>query len=167
MARKRSNNKPTNVYKPISTFPELHDRICAAVSDDSVYPRWVERDSDNTRDHNEEYSTNIMGTFRCANKSCSSERWGSKMVSIVIRGYVDDGYHAEVFNQRCRACNQLGVFSLNEQSYIDRVAYRIKKWAGVEVERPPYNAGEGPPHQSELCEGCKRGYCQKNKYLDL
>ncbi|KAJ1323590.1 3CxxC-type zinc finger protein [Microdochium nivale] len=161
MAPQRSKNKKASkVYKPIATFPYLHDQICSAVSEDNVSPKWVERDGDNSRDHNEEYSTNVMGKFRCANKSCSSHGWSSKVVAIVIRGYVDDGYNAEVFNQRCLQCDQLGAFTLHEQSYIERVAYRIKKWAGVEVEPPIYAKKKTEPHEKEHCEGCKAGYCQ-------
>jgi hypothetical protein len=55
------------------------------------------------------------------------------MVIIQIRGYSGNGYNAVVFNQRCRSCDWLGALTLDEKSYIDRVAYRLKKWAGVAV----------------------------------
>ncbi|KAH7026625.1 zinc-binding domain-containing protein [Microdochium trichocladiopsis] len=168
MARRRSSKKSNYNYRPIYTFPELHERVCSAVEDDDVEPHWVDRDDDNARDHENEYSTNVMGTFRCENGSCSNDSWGSKKVAIVIRGYEDDGYNAEVFNQRCKACNQLGVLTLHENSYVERVAYRVKKWAGVTVEQPHYGQpGEGPPHERDLCEGCKAGYCLSGGVDDL
>ena len=47
-----------------------------------------------------------------------------------------------------------------DESYAERVAYRLKKWCGVEVEPPHYNPEpKGPPHEIELCEGCKDGHC--------
>jgi len=72
----------------------------------------------------------------------------------------DNTYDAVVFKQRCRTCQHLGTMRINENSYIERVAYRLKKWAGVPMETPEYNAVErGPPHESSLCEGCKAGCC--------
>lgn len=83
------------------------------------------------------------------------------MVTILIRGYPGNGYNAVVFNQRCKSCNWLGVFTLDKNSYVNRVAYRLKKWAGVHVEKQHYNGKTGPPHESDLCEGCKRGVCMQ------
>ncbi|KAJ1334005.1 3CxxC-type zinc finger protein [Microdochium nivale] len=168
MAGPRSGNKkPNKGPSPIITFPKLHDQICSAISEgDDLKPRWIERGIANSQVHSQEYSTNIMGIFRCANNTCSVQGWGSKVVAIVIRGYTNDGYNAEVFKQRCQGCNQLGILKLHEKSYIDRVTYRIKTWAGVKVERPPYNDKKKPiPHERELCEGCKHGYCQEYSRL--
>ncbi|KAK4194030.1 zinc-binding domain-containing protein, partial [Triangularia verruculosa] len=104
-----------------------------------------------------DYSTSIMGRFACRNPKCSSTGWGSKKIAIQIRGFRDNTYDAVVFKQRCRTCQHLGI---NENSYIERVAYRLKKWTGVPMETPEYNAVErGPPHESSLCEGCKAGCC--------
>ena len=86
--------------------------------------------------------------------------WRSGKVSIVIRRYQDGSYNAEVFNQRCKACNKLGILDLDQQTYIERVAYRLLKWAEVAVERPRYDSKETPPHRADLCEGCKRGICR-------
>ena len=78
-----------------------------------------------------------------------------------MRRYGVNEYNAVVFNQRCRDCNSLGNLTLDESSYVERVAYRLKKWAGVELQAPPYREKKGPPHKSELCEGCKQGCCQE------
>ncbi|KAF1361535.1 hypothetical protein EJ07DRAFT_111719, partial [Lizonia empirigonia] len=80
---------------------------------------------------------------------------------ILIRGYPTNGYNAVVFNQRCKSCNKLGTLKMNEESYVDRVAYRLKKWAGVQLARPYSGLKKGLPHKSELCESCKRGICEQ------
>jgi len=94
--------------------------------------------------------------------SLSSQRgWGSKKICIVIRKYPNNGYNAQVFNQECVSCGELGRMHINVDSYVERVAYRLKKWAGIAVERPAHAGSlDRPPHKSELCEGCKRGFCQ-------
>jgi hypothetical protein len=40
-------------------------------------------------------------------------------VPIEIRGYNNNGYSAIVYNQRCKSCDRLGTFELNERSYTD------------------------------------------------
>jgi hypothetical protein len=88
-------------------------------------------------------------------------------VSIEIRGYDNNGYSAIVYNQRCKSCNRLGTFELNERSYTERVAYRLKKWAGIEMEAPPFNRIAGLPHEQAYCEGCRRGRCQEGDGVEL
>lgn len=140
-------------------YPSLHQDIVNAVSDEITSTWFNEKDTD--RDSNNEYSTHVMGRFKCYNNTCSTVGWSSKKVAILIRGYSGNGYNAVVFNQRCKACNRLGTPELDKQSYVDRIAYRLKKWAGVPME-PPYHAPEeGLPHASNLCEGCKRGVCRQ------
>jgi hypothetical protein len=93
--------------------------------------------------------------------TCDTNGWSSKKVAILIRGYAENGYNATVFNQRCRTCDQLGTLALDEKSYVERVAYRIQRWAGVQVEQPYYASKGGKPHKRELCEGCKKGVCRQ------
>lgn len=107
-----------------------------------------------------EYNTHIMGRFTCDQATCTVKGWSSKMVAILIRRYGNDSYSAAIFNQRCASCKDLGTFTLDQQSYVERVSYRIKKWAGVEVDVPIYIEKEGLPHRTELCEGCRRGICR-------
>ena len=102
-----------------------------------------------------------MGKFKCDNDDCPKNGWSSKKVAILIRGYPENGYSAVVFNQRCKSCKRFGTLALDETSYVERVAYRLKKWAGVPMEEQRHFARDGPPHRSELCEGCRRGYCQQ------
>lgn len=70
-------------------------------------------------------------------------------------------YNARVYKQRCRRCDALGDLVLEHGGpYADRIAYRIKKWCGVELEPPTYNETEQKgPHERVLCEGCKAGHC--------
>ncbi|KAF2242405.1 hypothetical protein BU26DRAFT_524525 [Trematosphaeria pertusa] len=158
MARKKPYKPKPEA--PISfTFPELHEDVENEVSDEIGSTRFREKHS--KRDCNNEHPTNVMGKFKCNNNACSKAGWTSKKVAILIRGYPRNGYNAVVFNQRCKSCNRLGTLILDEQSYVDRVAYRLKKWAGVYMERQSYDRKKGLPHESELCEGCKRGVCRQ------
>lgn len=156
MGEKKNSKAKAN--KESYMFPSLHQDVSNAVSE-SITQIWF-NDTDSDQGINNKYSTNVMGRFRCYNNRCSSRGWGSKKVAILIRGYPGDGYNAVVFNQRCESCQKLGKLTLDEASYVDRVSYRLKKWAGVEVETPFYAKKKSPPHMSDLCEGCKRGYCQ-------
>lgn len=138
-------------------FPDLHQSVAEAVAPEIASP-WFNHDYED-EDFSTEYSTCIMGTFTCNNSSCKKRSWGSMVVAIVIRGYERYGYTAMVFNQRCNSCEHLGTLKMDQQTYIERVAYRLKKWAGVAVARPRFKEKIGPPHEKEFCEGCKRGLC--------
>jgi hypothetical protein len=156
MARKKSP-KPEEETSTSFMFPSLHDEVETAVSDDIPSIWFHENDSD--KKSNKRYSTYVMARFKCDNNACSKKAWTSGKVTILITGYPKNGYNAVVFNQRCKGCDQLGNLIMDEESYVDRVAYRLKKWAGVAVEQPIYTRKETPPHRSDLCEGCKRYVC--------
>ncbi|KAB5515667.1 zinc-binding domain-containing protein, partial [Coniochaeta sp. 2T2.1] len=115
----------------------LHPEVSNAVSD-HIHATWVEPEGNHQNSDNE-YSTKVMGKFACSNDECPTRRWSSKTVAILIRGYPGNGYNAAIFNQRCKSCNELGDFTLDENSYVERVAYRLKKWAGVQMERQHYD----------------------------
>ncbi|EOA86428.1 hypothetical protein ACJQWK_06189 [Exserohilum turcicum] len=141
-------------------FPELHARVQEATFPE-ITTTWFNQTSKYTS--SSEYCTHVTGKFICNNNACQNQAWTSKRVSIEIRGYQGNGYNATVYNQRCKSCNCLGAFELDEESYIDRVSYRIKKWAGVKMKPPPYEeAVDKKPHESQFCEGCKRGKCQES-----
>jgi hypothetical protein len=142
-------------------FPSLHQDVVNAVSDKIASPQFHMNGSDSAA--NNKHPTHVMGRFKCNNNSCSNHGWGSKKVAILIRGYSEGSYDAVVFNQRCRSCEKLGNLILDEESYIDRVAYRLKIWAGVQMKKTYVTSKKGPPHESTLCEGCKRGVCPKTK----
>ncbi len=138
---KRKLSKPTEESKPFFMLPSLHQRVLRAVADDSLYPRFIKRNSDD--ESTRKYETHVMGVFICTYNDCSGSSWASKEVAIVIRRYPNNGYNAVIFNQRCQVCHKLGSLSLNENSYVERVAYRLKKWAGVQMERPHYVKKKG------------------------
>ncbi|KAK0657756.1 zinc-binding domain-containing protein [Cercophora newfieldiana] len=147
---KRNKDEGPNA---VHTYPSLHGRVLEAINGSIDPIPWFSAPGEGAVD--EEYSTNIMGRFQCGNESC-------KVVAIHITKYTNSGYTAEVFGQRCRSCNKLGILTLDEQSYVDRVSYRLQKWAGVHVMAPVYNGRDDrPPHKTELCEGCKRGRCPR------
>ncbi|KAF1850817.1 uncharacterized protein K460DRAFT_271884 [Cucurbitaria berberidis CBS 394.84] len=156
----KSNGK----MKTSFMFPLLHRDVVNAVSGDISSTWFNGKPSD--RNSNNEYSTHVMGKFICNNKACPTGGWGSKKVAILIRGYPGNGYNAEVFNQRCKSCNRPGSMKLDEDSYVDRVAYRLKKWAGIPMEKQHYERKISLPHEEMFCEGCKRGLCQRSGWVD-
>jgi hypothetical protein len=152
--------EPIQETREFFMFPGLHPNVTDAVSPEISSIWFNEDDHDDNFDH--ERLTNVMGKFVCNNNACRKKGWNSMKVSIEIRGYDGNGYNAIVYNQRCNSCNRLGTFELDEQSYIDRVAYRLKKWAGVKTEAPFFNGISTSPHKQAYCEGCKRGKCQES-----
>lgn len=142
-------------------YPELHQPVANTLFNEIDSPSFHKKHSG--KDSNKEYSTHVMGTFECPNHACHARGWGSKKVAILIRRYPRNEYNALVFNQRCKSCDSLGDFTLNKSSYIERVSYRLNKWAGAQVEPPFYGSKKGLPHEGGLCEGCKRGICQSNE----
>ncbi|KAF2827314.1 hypothetical protein CC86DRAFT_348664 [Ophiobolus disseminans] len=168
-APKKSRNPipqpPTQETREFFTFPALHADIAEAVFPD-IISTWF-RDNDNFDYSNDEWLTHVMGKFTCNNNVCKTQRWASKKVPLEIQGYDGNGYHAVVFNQRCKSCEGLGTFVLDKESYVERVAYRLKKWAGVRMVPPDYNPKEGAPHERAFCEGCKRGKCRDGDDLEF
>lgn len=141
-------------------FPSLHQDVSNAVSEHIPSLRFHEQNTD--YGSNKTYSTFVMGEFRCHNNTCPTRAWTSGKVTILIRQYSDGSYNAEVFKQRCRACNRLGTLKMDNNSYVERVSYRLLAWKGVAQVRPHYGSKNTPPHQKHLCEGCKRGICKES-----
>ena len=136
----------------------LHPKVSALLEENDLYFDFNSADS--ARDCIETYDTNIMGRFECLNHACNSTGWPSKMIAITIRMYPAARYNARVYHQRCRRCNRLGRPRLDD-SYAERVSYRLKKWCGIELDRPMFSGQSKGPHQKELCEGCKDGHCSQ------
>lgn len=150
---------PSNTATKTSRmYSSLHPDVLGAVSNHITNLEFHEDDSDDHVD--KQYSTYVMGHFRCYNPTCSTRGWASGMVTILIRRYQDGSYNAVVFMQRCRACNRLGKLTVDKMSYVSRVQYRLLKWAGVALERPVYESKNTEPHETLLCEGCRRGICR-------
>ena len=138
------------------TFSELHQRIAEAVTPE-ITSTWYNHNK--KADPEDRYTTSVMGKFTCRNRECKKRQWSSKVVAIGIQGYPRNGYNAIVYNQHCDSCKRLGSFKLNAESYVERIAYRLKVWADVPVEKPPYGGPSRAPHESALCEGCKVDDC--------
>jgi Zinc-binding domain len=137
-------------------FPTQHDAVSDLLEEEGIF--FTFHTDDDSRCE-KEYDTNIMGRFLCHNNACSARGWSSKVVAITIRMYPGSEYNARVYHQRCKACNKLSKPKLDE-SYAERVAYRLKKWRGVEMEIPHHYGPSKAPHESSLCEGCKHGHCK-------
>jgi hypothetical protein len=156
---KKNVSKRTQETREYFIFPALHAKITEAVFPE-ITSTWFHENNDDDN-FNHQWLTHVMGRFICNNNICKKQLWVSGKVPIEIRGYGGEGYSAIVYNQRCKSCNWLGTFVLDDESYIDRVAYRLKRWAGVRVVPPYYGRTNGPPHERDFCEGCKRGKCQE------
>lgn len=146
--------------KPIkqwSMYPLLHDDVSDLLREDNLSFSFYEKDDEMGRI--DDYDTNIMGRFACRSKSCKAV-WTSKQIAITIRRYSNDRYNARVYHQSCKRCRTTSKPQL-DHSYAERVAYRLKKWCGVQMEVPPYSGRSDGPHRSDLCEGCKQGRCSK------
>jgi hypothetical protein len=159
-SKRRTKSKPSvqKLDESWSMYPALHDSVSRLLEDDSLSFSFIEID----KDHGaiEEYDTNIMGRFRCLNKACRQPGWRSKLIAITIRMYTEQIYNARVYHQRCKSCGSVSQ-PFPDDSYAERLAYRLKKWSGIEMEPPSYNDGTSErPHESALCEGCRHGHCR-------
>ncbi|SPJ75956.1 uncharacterized protein FTOL_05687 [Fusarium torulosum] len=163
MPRKRSKAKEGPSW---AMYPELHDEVAEKLEEVQLDYSFSPNDNDiaNVR----EYDTNIMGRFTCNNEKCKKEGWSTQKMAMTIREYTRDRYNARVYFQRCIRCKSLGQPTLDEESYIERVAYRIKKWNGVEMEKPIWSGASKGPHETDFCEGCINGHCSqgvKDRYV--
>ena len=105
-----------------------------------------------------EHDTNFTGRFPCWNTRCISKGWSSKMIPVTILLYHDSRYNVRVYNQRCQECGRTSRPRLDD-SYAERVVYRLKKWSGMEVEPPFFSGEHNGPHLTAFCEGCRTGRC--------
>jgi hypothetical protein len=83
-------------------------------------------------------------------------------IAIPIRMYQDERYNARVYYERFKSCDWLSEPILDD-SYTERVAYRLKKWCGVAQERLQFSGKSKGPHQERFCEGCKAGHCSEGR----
>ena len=116
-------------------YQKLHDDVSRLLEENDLHFNFYENDNTNTC--TEKYDINILGRFICCHHVCGSNGWSSKRIAITIRMYPGAQYNARVYNQRCQKCNKLGEPRLDD-SYAERVAYRLKKWCGIEMDRPIY-----------------------------
>jgi hypothetical protein len=155
---------PIQETREFFMYPEHHQSIAEAVSPE-MSSAWF-NDDEKDDNFNNEYRTYVMGKFRCNSGICKERLWDSGKVYIEIRGYNGNGYSATVYNQKCKCCGRLGTLALNRESYIDRVTYRLKRWAGVKVTRLYYRGKRTPQHEQDFCEGCKRGKCERGTVVN-
>jgi Zinc-binding domain len=157
-SRRKPKSQTQDLDKSWSMYPELHDSVGRLLEENDLSFTFFAIDED--EGSIEEYDTNIMGRFKCLNKACSQPGWGSKMIAITIRMYPEQQYNARVYHQRCKGCGRLSQ-PFPGDSYAERIAYRLKKWSGIEMDRPSYtDHASKRPHESALCEGCKHGHCK-------
>ncbi|PYI31893.1 hypothetical protein BP00DRAFT_435757 [Aspergillus indologenus CBS 114.80] len=125
-----------------SMYPSLHSQVAALLGESDLYFRFHSKDDDFAL---QTYDTNIMGRFSCPNDECGSTGWSSKKIA------------------RCQECKRLSQPILDD-SYAERVAYRLKKWSGIKMEVPVYGGDSNGPHIRSLCEGCKAGHCSEGRW---
>lgn len=144
--------------KKWSLYPSLHSKVSRLLQEHLLCYSFYKADDPNSCV--QAYDTAITGFFKCHNEECESSGWTSKSVSITIRQYPGRKYNARVYHQHCENCKSISRPFLNK-TYAERVAYRIKRWEGIEMDLPPYSGRSKGPHQSSLCEGCKDGHCKE------
>ena len=156
---KRRKSKAQALEKLWSMYPALHDSVSILLQEENLSFAFLAIDND--QGCSNEYDTNIKGRFRCLNRACSHGGWASKVIAITIRMYPSQQYNARVYHQRCKECRSLSQ-PIPDDSYAERIAYRLKKWSGIEMDRPAYKESHiaQRPHESALCEGCKHGHCK-------
>lgn len=153
----RTARAPVETPTTFFTFPQLHQAVLDEAPELSPAPAFTEKA---TQGHKESYPTFIIAAFSCRAHGPAPATWSSGQVSITIRLHQGNRYSAVVYNQRCKRCKRLGFIKVDERSYVERVAYRLKKWAGIEMDVPVYPKKMTPPHRADLCEGCKAGTCK-------
>ena len=146
------------VHRSWSMFPSKHDDVVRLLQEANLCFTFNRNDSD--AGTLQECDTNIKGRFQCTNPACRKV-WVSGIVATTIRMYANRRYNARVYSQRCKGCNR-PCRPFLDQSYEERVAYRLKKWSGIAMELPAYTerATKQPPHESGLCEGCRHRRCR-------
>lgn len=155
---RRPKPKAQDLEKSWSMYPALHDSVCRLLEVDDISFAFFAIDEDNGSI--KEYDTNIMGRFKCLNEACPRTGWASKVIAITIRMYSEQQYNTRVYHQRCKGCGSLSQ-PFPDDSYAERIAYRLKKWSGIEMDQPTYTGGDSMrPHEIDLCEGCKHGHCR-------
>ncbi|OQE17977.1 hypothetical protein PENSTE_c019G00159 [Penicillium steckii] len=153
MTRKRQNKKA----KKWSMYQSLHSSVSTLLAEENLAYQF--NSNDNDTEVSDSYDSFIMGRFTCHNPTCKSDGWSSKKIAITIRKYPGFRYNVRVYHQRCKSCNSLSKPYL-DHSYAERVAYRLKKWEGIRMEKPNYSGKSNGPHNQHLCEGCKAGHCE-------
>ncbi|KAI0805858.1 zinc-binding domain-containing protein [Xylaria sp. FL0064] len=155
MTRRNYKSPPTS-----SMHPSKHPEVSQLLEEDSLQFRFHTNDEDegctNMR------ITAVMGRFVCHNPKCTSNGWGSKQIPITIRTYPGQKYNARVYHQRCKSCGSLSKPIL-DGTYAERVAYWIKKWCGIDLEKPLNSGQSKAPHKKRFCEGCKVGRCPQSE----
>ena len=158
-APRKKRGKPRKQTPSWSLYPTRHDAVSDLLEEDALFFDFHHNDSDTDKDCEKSYDTFIKGRFTCTNTNCKSSGWSSLKIPITIRMYRGAEYNARVYYQRCKVCKQASEPIL-DHSYAERVAYRLKFWCGVPVERPPRSGQSKAPHRSDLCEGCRLGHCR-------
>lgn len=138
--------------------PSLHDDVARLLEEDNLFLDFHAVDEIQTAV--QEYDSHVVGRFVCKNAACFAKGWSSKKIAITIRMYLNARYNARVYYQSCKICKKLACPILDD-TYAERVAYRLKKWSGIEMEIPFYSVRSKGPHETDLCEGCKNGHCHR------
>src|SRR5690242_19441633 len=124
-SRRQPRSKAQYMDKSWSMYPALQDSVSHLLEEDDLSFTFFAIDKD--KGSIEEYDTNIKGRFKCCNKACPQAGWASKLIAITIRMYPEQQYNARVYHQRCKSCQSLSQ-PFPDDSYAERIAYRLKKW---------------------------------------
>ncbi|KAK6717080.1 hypothetical protein SNK05_000282 [Fusarium graminearum] len=143
-----------------SIYPELHGYVAESLGEKLEY---TFRDHDTKVDIKRELDNTTIGKFICGRPKCVSKRWHSNSIAITIREYEDKSYNVLVYHQLCSICEKPTRAKLDKLMYGDRVSYHLKKWNGIHVKELECKVHHNGEHKKELCQGCKKGHCSRNR----
>jgi hypothetical protein len=86
-------------------------------------------------------------------------------IAITIRMYPGEQYNTRVYYQHCKVRNSLSKPTLDD-SYVERVAYRLKKWYRVKMDLPQFSGQSKGLYEEKFCEGYKAGHCHEAPKID-
>lgn len=139
-------------------LPDLHHLVATAVGSYIPSIRWNAREPIYGHCHKETY---VSGRFVCLQPDCGHS-WRSNMICLTIWALPQVDYYTIIEGQRCERCQKVGSLMMDEDVYAERVAYYLKKWAGVEVGPEPFAVGVPRSHRKDLCVGCRNGHCRNH-----
>ncbi|KAF4454074.1 hypothetical protein F53441_3359 [Fusarium austroafricanum] len=158
-------NRETKDGEPKSSmYPELHSYVALSLEEDD--PVYTFREQYQKTDIKRVFDTKVIGKFFCHRSQCGNREWHSNSIAIRIREYHGNQYNVQVYHQQCSKCKKPTRAKLDKPIYADRVAYRIKKWNGIEAEQLKLDVETNGAHRAELCERCQKGHCGKKRRGD-
>lgn len=133
----------------MSDMLELNTRVELFTENRLVFRNGLPRISKNG-------STNVVGVFDCMSSRCRG--WQSGKICVVVRVQAPGLFQPIVYSQKCKRCKRSVLPILDEDIFIERVAYRAQRLLNMVVAQPYEGGGKTtPPHDADKCTACLKG----------